>query len=370
MKAIKTFFASQTAPIFWLRIFLSIKTESTGEAVTHDLLLLESHLKKTSAATSTILNPSIVDGSCFQSLFHLLLKRSIEERGPSDLQTIQWYAILGKLNVDYGECEGHLRHAIEEFSNHPQRGPEHPETIDTMVALGRTYWNMKRLDQATEVFQRCYNVRTDSLGSHDPETLEVRSWLATVQRGKGSATEACSEYEEIIRILQSQIGRHNRVVMREIKMLGVARRHERSFDKAEAAFVECLRWCEQVLGTMHPDTVQAAKNLAMVYQVDGRLEDAESIHRDVISKQLEVTGEDAEYFISLQNLGETLRELGRLEEAEEVLLRALKGKDQWHGPKHPHTKLTLESLTILYKDRPDLDSLCIKSQVFDRLARW
>ncbi|ROW01904.1 hypothetical protein VMCG_05534 [Cytospora schulzeri] len=330
----------------------------------HDVLrvindLSERQRKGTRYRISQIIKPFIEGLKRFEGALNTLSQISPVVLGsiwgaPMDLQTLQWYAVLGKQNIDYKTCESHLRHAIDGFSNHPMRGPEHPETIATMVALGRTYWNMSRLDDAGNVLLRCRDAREAFLGAEDPDTLEVRSWLATVHRGKGLYTEACDEYEAIIASLERQYGRQNRLVMREVKMLGVARWHEGSYDAAEDLFLECLAWFREVLGETHPDTVQAAKNLAMVYQMDGRLEQAEDMHRDAIRRQLEVTGEDAEYFISLHNLGETLIGLGRLLEAEKVLLAALKGKDMWHGLKHPQTKLSLLSLATVYQKRSDL----------------
>jgi tetratricopeptide (TPR) repeat protein len=355
ISAARVFLASQDILILWLKIFVSTKAESTGEAVTHDLLLLDSHLRRMGNHTMSV-DSAMAQGAGFQGLFEFILERLTQERGPMDLHTLQWCAVLGKLNLDYTTCERHLRRAIEGFGAHPERGAEHPETITTMVALGRTYWNMKRLDEAEAVLRTCMDVREATMGPDDPDTLEVLSWLATVHRGKGMYDQACEEYEAIIKILQAKFGRQNRVVMREVKMLGVARRYEGNYDEAEALFQECLDWCQEVLGNMHPETVQAEKNLAMVYQMNGRLQEAEEKHRSVIVRQKAVTGEDAEYFISLQNLGETLRCLGRLEEAEKVLWEALTGKDIWHGPQHPHTKLTLASLARVYEARPGLGS--------------
>lgn len=368
--AVRAFLGSQETVILFLRIVLSTKAGSTGQAVMSDLLLLESRLRKTIDAEDSALKPPLKRRMEFKKIFEFLLQKSSEERGPRDLLTLQWYAVLGKLNIDYKECESYLRHAIDGFSSHPMRGPEHPETIATMVALGRTYWNMSRLDDAEHVLLRCCDAREASLGREDPDTLEVRSWLATIHRGKGLYAEACDEYETIIGSLERQYGRQNRVVMREVKMLGVARRFEGSYEVAEALFLECLAWCRDVLGEMHPDTVQATKNLAMVYQMDGQLGLAEEMHRDTIKRQLEVTGEDAEYFISLQNLGETLLGLGKFLDAEQVLLAALKGKDRWHGMKHPQTKLSLLSLANVYRNRSDLGTDGTKEQVLARLQKW
>lgn len=368
MHALKQFLTSPEKITFWLRVLMTAKSESTGEAVTNDLLLLESHMRAVARTGEIDLPQPVMNGSWLTDLFQLILNRFVSEFGENDLRTLQWYAALGKLNIKYDLCEAYLKRAIEGFKIHEARGPEHPETVTTMVALGRIYWNMSRLNDAEEVLQQCCDFREAELGKDDPDTLEAFSWVATVHRGQGHHTQACEEYEYVIKVLQRLYGRQNRVVMRELRMLGVARRHEGSYDMAEALFKECLVWSSDTLGEKHPETVQAAKNLAVVYQMQGRLGEAEQIHRDVIAKQLDVTGEDAEYFISLSNLGGTLLDQKKVQEAEAVLWKALRGKDQWHGVDHPNTRHTLDYLARLYKENRDFGSATDRDSVFGRLA--
>lgn len=368
LNALEKFLVSANNVLLWLRVVTSAKMGSTGQRVLKDLLLLEAHLRHLAKSSGLTIPEAVRERKWLSGLAEQIMEKLMQERGEDHLQTVEWYAVVGKFHTTYATSESYLLRAIS--GQKKLLGPRHPNTVSSMVALGRIYWNMKWLDQAEEIFKQSFNIREETLGADHPDTLEALSWVATVYRGKALYEESCEMYSRVIAGLEMQYGRYNGIVMREIKMLGVTRRAQGQYEYAESLFNESWNFFRDVQGDKHPDTVQCVKNLAMVYQIDGRFEEAEALHRDVIMKQEEVTGEDGELFISVHNLGVSLAGLRQYEDAEVVLQRALNGKDVWHGKKHPHTGLTLQALNELYEKRPDLDEGEKAAIVKTRLASF
>ncbi|MCJ1310206.1 hypothetical protein MMC25_003868 [Agyrium rufum] len=327
--ALVSFLNSSKAVSHWFRLLALSETQPTGGRIMNDLLLLASHLRKLATTMNLQVPPSILKGAWLTELLHAVLEKLVKSKGEDDLQTLEWYAVLGRFTNISSLSEGYLQKAIAGKSK--ILGSEHADTMSTMLILGRVYWNMSRLDEAEATFRRCLDVRKEANGEQHPETLEAMSWVASVCRGKGRLDQA-------------------------YKMLGVAKRAQGDHEVTEKLFAESWAFFEDVHGPMHPDTVQCIKNLAMVYQLSDRLVEAETLHREVIAKQEEVLGDDEELYISLHNLGETLLALRRYEEAEAILLRAWRGKEVWHGVHHPQTLLTNRLLRDLYEQKPSTDA--------------
>jgi hypothetical protein len=62
-------------------------------------------------------------------------------------------------------------------------GPEHPDTVTTMVNLAFTWRGMSQNMKAMELMMECIRLRKQILGAEHPHTLYVSETLSRWQKG-------------------------------------------------------------------------------------------------------------------------------------------------------------------------------------------
>ena len=107
---------------------------------------------------------------------------------------------------------------------------------------------------------------------------------------------------------------------------------------------------ERVLGPDHPDTLTARNNLAVAYQVAGRLDEAISLHKQALAARERVQGPDhPDTLQSRNNLATAYRDADRLDEAIGLHEQALAAQERVQGPDHPDTLLSRNNLALAYR---------------------
>jgi non-specific serine/threonine protein kinase/serine/threonine-protein kinase len=94
--------------------------------------------------------------------------------------------------------------------------------------------------------------------------------------------------------------------------------------------------------------LRALINLGVLLQTQGKIDEAELIHLDALSKARRVLGEDhPDTIVVLFSLGDALQESGRLNEAEPYYREALQKNRRKLGEEHPLTLVLLSNLGSL-----------------------
>lgn len=124
---------------------------------------------------------------------------------------------------------------------------------------------------------------------------------------------------------------------------------------AEAAreFERVLALAERTLGPDDPRLAVDLNNLGEVYRRQGRLEQAAELLRRAIRLDEAAGGRSPALATSLNNLGLVLRAQGRLDAAADLYRRALDLLERTLGPDHPDTARALNNLAQLELERGD-----------------
>jgi tetratricopeptide (TPR) repeat protein len=113
---------------------------------------------------------------------------------------------------------------------------------------------------------------------------------------------------------------------------------------------------KRVLGEDHPDTLSSMNNLAETLRDLGELEGACRLHEQALSGFKRVFGEDhSDTLTSMNNLASTLRVLGDLKRACELHKQALAAFRRVLGDDHPKTLISIDSLAEVRRDFGDVD---------------
>jgi len=117
------------------------------------------------------------------------------------------------------------------------------------------------------------------------------------------------------------------------------------YDKAEPHVLRSLQIRRETLGPEHPKTLDALHELAVLRMDQGKLDEAEALHRQVYETRLRVLGEThPDTLMSMNNLGDLLRERNQLGEAYELLSRVVDLRHVVLGEKHPDTLVSMNNL--------------------------
>jgi len=100
------------------------------------------------------------------------------------------------------------------------------------------------------------------------------------------------------------------------------------YDEAEQLHIKTLEIRRRVLGEEHPETLTSMNNLALVYGRQGRCEEAEQLHIKTLELARHVLGEEHPGALrSMKNLLELYEVWGKPEKAEEWRRKLRSGKD-------------------------------------------
>ena len=120
----------------------------------------------------------------------------------------------------------------------------------------------------------------------------------------------------------------------------------------EAIYVarNSIKLAEKTFGAQDPRVAASMNNLATLYRIVGRYDDAETYYIHSLTIRENALGPQHRHVAnSLNNLAGLYRAQGRLEEAELLYLRALKIRKKALGPEHPDVGQSLNNLGLLYK---------------------
>ncbi len=121
------------------------------------------------------------------------------------------------------------------------------------------------------------------------------------------------------------------------------------YEEAEPLYKQALSLRQELLGERHPDVASSLNNLAALYYWQGRCEEAEPLYKQALSLRQELLGErHPDVASSLNNLALLYDWQGRYGEAEPLYKQALSLRQELLGERHPDVASSLNNLALLY----------------------
>ena len=119
---------------------------------------------------------------------------------------------------------------------------------------------------------------------------------------------------------------------------------------------ESVTQASNLLGTDHPDTLATRNNLASAYCDAGRLDEAITLHEQILTDYTRILGpHHPDTLVSRNNLASAYCDAGRLDEAITLHERNLDDRTRILGPDHPDTLSSRSNLAGAYCDAGRLD---------------
>jgi tetratricopeptide (TPR) repeat protein len=119
---------------------------------------------------------------------------------------------------------------------------------------------------------------------------------------------------------------------------------------------------EKALGAEHRSMLNTVNNLGKLYKNQGKMVEAEEMYmRALKGYEKALSAEHRSTLDTVHNLGNVCKNQGKMVEAEEMYMRSLKGKEKAFGAEHTSTltRLTIWEISIRIKARWSRRRRCI-----------
>jgi tetratricopeptide (TPR) repeat protein len=119
--------------------------------------------------------------------------------------------------------------------------------------------------------------------------------------------------------------------------------------EAKKMFQALLKKAEEEFGSEDPKVAGAARNLAMLYCLQGKHADAEPLLHRSLAIMEKADPEHIETSAILEQLAGLCEVQGRYAATELILQRSLAIRERALGPDHPHVANVLKHMAVLYE---------------------
>jgi tetratricopeptide (TPR) repeat protein len=221
------------------------------------------------------------------------------------------------------------------------------------LTLGKTYTYLGEQKKGEQHIRRATEIYRQHLGQKHPDTLRAMGRIGWVCLKQGRHSEMEQIYTRVLQLGQGVLSVERQVDVKN--MLGVAYYALGKNKKAELLYDEILQVVQNKLEGKHSLLPYIKGNLAVVYLLQGRYDEAEQTYKELIKADEEsedFDGINASLYLSL---GETYRAQGRYDEAEKFLTEALKAIRLQLGSEHPQVIRYMRNLARLHIDQERYD---------------
>ena len=240
---------------------------------------------------------------------------------------------LVKFSLVYSQCglleaAEKLQLQVAEFAI-KMLGMGHTVTMDILLLLSSTYWQLTRIQEAADVQERvleaCINVR----GKNDLKTLKIMDAYGSSRWQQGRIPEAVKIHETAVEGLKQVLGDNHVDTLRAMGNLGRAVGKDFRFTEAVKIHLKVVSGLREKLGHCHLDTLIARDNLAMAYFDRAAfgyghrkdLDHAVEIEQEVFEQRKEKLGREHIYTLwAGLNLARVKAVRGEIDEALSIFL--------------------------------------------------
>ncbi|MDE0110425.1 MAG: tetratricopeptide repeat protein [Bryobacterales bacterium] len=255
----------------------------------------------------------------FEALYREAYERRLRESGPEHRDTIASLVRLGALLRSHGRAESAeplLRKALETQGASSSVGPDATtELAKTLAVLGRN-------TEAEDLFRRSLE-----LTQSGAQSARILLGIARLRQDNGNASGARQAYLEALEHfeegapLQADARKSRATALNDLGLLLEA---QGELDEAEEAYLSSAEVHAEEFGNGHPATAAVRANLASTLAMRGETHQAAALLQQSLAVIRAAFGSGHDEAARLHNrLGEILEVLGRMEDAEAEYLAAL-----------------------------------------------
>ena len=210
--------------------------------------------------------------------------------GVDDPRAANAHATLAELLSYRGRrAEAEKEFAITLAAQRKSLGADHPDVAATLIDVGFLYLNERRYaeaDAALEESLRIYN----AVGSAEAANA-LRIWAISLMAQERYA-DARQRLDECLAIARPKYGAGHQITLTALGNLGEVELRGGDRSAADATLTEAIAGLEGVFGKESDSLRAPLNNLGELRRLQGRLDEAEALHRRALAIQLKAVGPD------------------------------------------------------------------------------
>lgn len=221
-----------------------------------------------------------------------------------------------------------------------------------LQTLGAVYKQLGMYDEAAALMSKAVDARAKA----DPELLEESlNELGDIERYRGRIVEAEPILNRALEVRRKKFGNAHTKVAQTLNNLALVFDEQGKFEQAEATHREALR-IRRGLGPKDPGVSNSLSNLGITLRHSGKYEEAATVLREALALRREANGNDHPLVANTLNiLGQTLQEVGKFSEAEPILRESLAVRRKVLPPTHPGVADSLGAMAGVLQEQLKLD---------------
>ncbi|RSL42265.1 hypothetical protein CEP54_015544 [Fusarium duplospermum] len=260
-------------------------------------------------------------------------------------------AVLARIKIrqcEWGEAEEiemQLASAYEQTM-----GPESREALRSMGHLAMIYTEQGRWREAEQEYAELLEITKTSSGPDHPDTLVRMSNLAATLWQGSRWLQAEQSQTELVDAAKRVFGQDHPLTMTSMSNLSLTLRSLGCWEDAK----EVVDLSKKSIGPEHPTTLGSMTNLAAIFAARtlskrGRWDEAKDLSREIVDTRERILGPYHEDTLTATSfLASMLRAHNELEEAEEILLEAVKMSRRALGNEDPVTLRLMSNLALTF----------------------
>ena len=174
---------------------------------------------------------------------------------------------------DEANARKHLQEAIQLYEL--AYGADHPETANRLSEFAAMLAKEGNHTDALACIQRAYKIHQRTAGPHSPEAVMDLQGIAETLHEKGDLEQAAEQYEKVLRFKEKQVGvkplDYAKLLLHAADLYLSTDNYPRAYELLHQAVSMLERYPEQL--------AEASERLAHVYEVSGRVKDAEKARK-------------------------------------------------------------------------------------------
>jgi serine/threonine-protein kinase len=267
--------------------------------------------------------------SCFQQSFEIREKAF----GPNHPDVAESLESLGQMHYiqrRFEEAVPFFRQAIA--IRESVQGTDHPDLARTLSNLANILYYQEKYEEAKKLYERSMAIRKKALGSIHPDVANTLDNIGILFHAQGNLDEALIYYEQALEMRRQSLGENHPDVAYSYDAVARIYNGQGQYKRAVQYYEKSLEIYEKTLGSDHAQLPNTIHSLAQAYQMIGNETEAENLHKRGLKIREDNWGLDhLRVYRSLEELGYFYMMAGRYLQAEIHFKRALKILEKEEG---------------------------------------
>ncbi len=268
---------------------------------------------------------------------------------------------------DVGILSDILNEAVKKVSTDLSENPRVEASVRRTIGL--TFMNLGLYDKAAQHLERSLELENSFRRGSLLDLAESFHLLGNLRDYQGQYDEGERLLRKAIELRRADSESNGTKLGASLNKLAELLLNEGRLEDAKECMDESRQLHEQLYGQGAKELVPVLNLLAAYWGNAGKYEQAEQLFRECLSAQADSL-DDIDTFVTIYNLGTTLKELGKYDEAEAHFLRAREGYERLVGTEHPAFLAVINALAALMERQGRLvESESLQREVLATLRR-